>query len=70
LKQFAKDRAMDEDRAEGSAKKIKGDIKEAAGKVLGDSKMQTEGKMDKAEGKIQNTIGGIKDALKGDRNSG
>jgi uncharacterized protein YjbJ (UPF0337 family) len=58
---------MDEDRAKGSMKNIKGKIKEGAGRMLGDSKLEAEGKMDKAEGKIQNTVGGIKDALRGDR---
>ena len=55
----------DEDRVEGSMKNMKGKLKEGAGKVLGDSKMQTEGKGDQIEGKVQNTIGGIKDALRG-----
>ena len=32
--------------------------------MTGDSKMQSEGKADQAEGKIQNTIGGIKDSIK------
>jgi uncharacterized protein YjbJ (UPF0337 family) len=58
---------MDNDRVEGSMKNIKGSIKEGVGKAVGDSKMQTEGKMDKAEGKIQNTVGGIKDTLRGKR---
>ena len=48
----------DEDRVEGSAKQMKGNLKEGAGKVLGDSKLQ-------AEGKVQNAIGGLKDALFG-----
>ncbi|WP_119681455.1 CsbD family protein [Indioceanicola profundi] len=56
---------MDKDRSEGSTKKMKGDVKEAAGKVTGDSKLQSEGKTDRAEGKVQNAVGGIKDALKG-----
>jgi uncharacterized protein YjbJ (UPF0337 family) len=37
---------------------------EAAGKVLGDAKLAADGKSDKAEGKVQNAIGGLKDALK------
>ena len=57
---------MDRYRGEGSMKNIKGRMKEGLGKALGDSKMETEGKMDKAEGKIQNTIGGIKDSLRKD----
>ena len=55
----------DEDRVEGSMKKMKGNVKEGAGKALGDSKLQAEGKADKAEGKVQNAIGGMKDALFG-----
>jgi uncharacterized protein YjbJ (UPF0337 family) len=58
---------IDDDRVEGSAKNIKGSIKEGVGKLTGDSKTEAEGKMDKAEGKIQNTIGGIKDSLRGDK---
>jgi uncharacterized protein YjbJ (UPF0337 family) len=48
---------MDNDRAEGSMKNIKGRVKEGLGKAVGDSKME-------AEGKIQNTIGGIKDSIR------
>jgi uncharacterized protein YjbJ (UPF0337 family) len=56
---------MDNDRIKGSAKQAKGAIKEAAGKLTGDAKLEADGKADKAEGKIQNTIGGVKDALRG-----
>lgn len=55
---------MDKDRIAGAAKQTKGAIKEAAGKVLGDSKLTADGKADKAEGKVQNAIGGLKDVLK------
>jgi uncharacterized protein YjbJ (UPF0337 family) len=55
---------MDKDRIAGAAKQAKGTIKEAAGKVLGDEKLVADGKSDKVEGKIQNAIGGLKDALK------
>jgi len=55
---------MDKDRIDGSAKQVKGALKEAAGKALGDSKLVADGKSDKVEGKIQNAIGGLKDALK------
>ncbi|MFZ0496263.1 MAG: CsbD family protein [Methylocella sp.] len=56
---------MDKDRVEGSAKGIVGKVKEAAGKVLGDAKLESEGKADKAAGKVQNAVGGIKDTVKG-----
>jgi uncharacterized protein YjbJ (UPF0337 family) len=55
---------VDKNRVDGSAKNIGGKVKEGIGNVTGDSKMQTEGKADQAEGKIQNTIGGIKDSVK------
>ena len=56
---------MDKDRIEGSVKEIKGKIKEVAGKVLGDAKLETEGKADQVAGKVQNAAGGVKDTLKG-----
>ncbi len=55
---------VDRDRIAGSAKEIKGSIKEAVGKAVGDAKLQSEGKADQAEGKIQNAVGGLKDTLR------
>ena len=55
---------MDKDRIEGAAKKLKGDIKEGIGKATGDAKLQGEGKADKVEGKVQNAVGGVKDAIR------
>lgn len=55
---------MDKDRIAGAAKQAKGAIKEVAGKVTGDAKLQAEGKADKVEGKIQNAAGGAKDAVR------
>ena len=54
---------MDKDRIKGSV--AKGKVKEAAGKVLHDSKLESEGKGDQVKGKIQNAVGGIKDTLRG-----
>ena len=56
---------MDKDRIKGSAEQAKGAIKELAGKVTGDAKLESEGKADKAAGKVQNAVGGAKDALRG-----
>jgi uncharacterized protein YjbJ (UPF0337 family) len=58
------DSEMDKDRIAGAAKQAKGAVKETAGKAIGDSKLVAEGKTDKVEGKIQNAVGGLKDALK------
>lgn len=55
---------MDKDRAKGAGTNLAGKAKEAAGKVTGDSKLKGEGKMDQAKGKVQNAVGGMKDALK------
>jgi len=55
---------MNKDRIEGSAEQAKGKVKEIAGKVTGDAKLESEGKAQKIAGKVQNTIGGMKDALK------
>jgi uncharacterized protein YjbJ (UPF0337 family) len=58
------DTAMDKDRIKGSAEQAKGAVKETAGKLLGDKKLETDGKTDKAAGKVQNAIGGLKDAVR------
>jgi uncharacterized protein YjbJ (UPF0337 family) len=55
---------MDKDRIAGAAKEIKGSVKEVIGKAVGDAKLQSDGKADKVDGKVQNAIGGLKDALK------
>jgi uncharacterized protein YjbJ (UPF0337 family) len=56
---------MDKDRIEGSAEQLKGKIKETAGKVMGDKKLESECKGDQIKGKVQNAVGGLKDALRG-----
>ena len=54
---------MDKDRVEGAGKNIKGKAKTAAGKILGDEKLKNEGRADQVKGKVQNTVGGIKDEI-------
>ncbi len=54
----------DHDRVEGAAKNLGGNIKEGAGKLTGDSKLQAEGKADQAKGKMQNAVGGAKDTVR------
>ena len=55
---------MDKDRIAGTAKEIKGSVKETIGKAVGDAKLQSDGQADKVEGKVQNVIGSLKDTLK------
>ncbi len=56
---------MDKDRLKGAAKQAEGKVKEVIGKVLGDAKLKGEGKAEQTAGKVQNAVGGAKDALRG-----
>jgi uncharacterized protein YjbJ (UPF0337 family) len=56
---------MDKDRIKGAAEQAKGVVKKTAGKVTGSAKLEAEGKIDKAAGKVQSPIGGLKDRLRG-----
>ncbi len=55
---------MDKDRIIGVGKQIIGSAKEVVGKLVGDAKLQTDGKAEQVEGKLQNAIGSAKDTLK------
>ena len=55
---------MDREHIKGAADKVKGVVKDTAGKVTGDEKMQAEGKMDKAKGAVHNAVGDAKDAAR------
>jgi len=54
---------MNSDRLEGSFQQAKGNVKEFAGKAVGDAKLEAEGKVDKVTGKAQNLMGGISDTV-------
>jgi uncharacterized protein YjbJ (UPF0337 family) len=55
---------VDREHVKGAADKVKGAIKDSAGKVTGDKKLQTEGKIDKAKGAAHNVAGEVKDAVR------
>jgi uncharacterized protein YjbJ (UPF0337 family) len=55
---------MNKDRIAGAAKQTQGSVKETIGKAVGDTKLQSDGKAEKVAGKVQNAIGGLRDALK------
>lgn len=55
---------MNKDRIAGSAKVIAGKAKVAVGKAVGDAKLRADGEADKVDGRLQNAVGGIKDAMK------
>jgi uncharacterized protein YjbJ (UPF0337 family) len=53
---------MDKEHIKGAADKVKGAIKEGAGKISGNEKLVAEGKADKAAGSVRESAGDIKDA--------
>jgi uncharacterized protein YjbJ (UPF0337 family) len=55
---------MDMNKLIGAGKQFVGSVKQAVGKVAGDTKLQSDGKADKLEGKTQNAIGGLKDTVR------
>jgi uncharacterized protein YjbJ (UPF0337 family) len=59
-----KDKIMDKDQVVGSAKQVKGAVEESVGRAVGDAKLESEGRADKAEGKIQKAIGDLRNWLK------
>ncbi|MBS0296250.1 MAG: CsbD family protein [Proteobacteria bacterium] len=55
---------MNRDRIDGAGKKAMGSMKDAAGKVTGDTKLRVEGKAEEAAGSVQNAAGKARDGLK------
>jgi uncharacterized protein YjbJ (UPF0337 family) len=55
---------MDREHVKGAAEKLKGAVKDAAGKVTGDKKLQAEGKFDKAKGSAHKLAGDVKNAAR------
>lgn len=55
---------MHKDQMKGAAKDAKGSMKQAAGKAMGDKRMEAEGAADKAAGKMQKGVGNIKNAAR------
>ncbi len=55
---------MNSEHVKGAADKVVGKIKEVAGHVTGDKKLETEGKFDRAKGAIREKVGDAKDAGK------
>jgi len=49
-----------QDKAEGTAKELKGRVKEAAGRAVGNPNLQDEGTADRVEGKVQKKTGDVK----------
>jgi uncharacterized protein YjbJ (UPF0337 family) len=55
---------MDREHVKSAADKAKGAIKDAAGKLMDDKKLQAAGKIDKAKGAAHQAMGDVKDAAR------
>jgi uncharacterized protein YjbJ (UPF0337 family) len=55
---------MDREHVRVASDKVKGAVKEAAGKMTGDKKLEMEGKLDKAKGGVRKIVGDAKDAVR------
>lgn len=55
---------MHKDQVDGVGTQVKGAIKDAVGGLTGNEKLQAEGKIDKAAGKVQQKVGDAKDATR------
>lgn len=55
---------MDKEHVKSAADKASGAIKEGVGKATGNTKLEAEGKIDKAKGEAREFIGDVKDAAK------
>jgi uncharacterized protein YjbJ (UPF0337 family) len=55
---------MDKQRIEGDLKKVTGAVKQKAGRILHDRRLETEGTIEKAEGRVRSAVGHAKDAAR------
>ena len=55
---------MDKDRVEGGAKRAKGSVKQAGGKLTGNDRTEAEGSAEKSQGKVRGKVGRVKDAVR------
>ncbi len=51
---------MNKDQVNGRAETVKGNLKEAAGALTGNERLKSEGVADQAAGKVQSTVGDVK----------
>ncbi len=55
---------MNKDQVAGRVEETKGKLKEVAGKIVGNEKLEGEGLADQAAGKVQKTYGDVKEKTK------
>jgi Uncharacterized protein conserved in bacteria len=55
---------MHRDEMKGAGKDMKGAVKQTAGRVTGDERLEAEGTADRVEGKVQKGVGSLKEAAR------
>ena len=55
---------MNNEHVKGAVEKGEGKIKEAAGHITGDRKLENEGKIDQIKGAVRSAVGDAKDSIK------
>jgi uncharacterized protein YjbJ (UPF0337 family) len=56
--------SVNKDQTEGRVKEVKGTIKEVAGQLLGDAKLESKGKVQRIVGEAQAKFGDVKQDVK------
>jgi uncharacterized protein YjbJ (UPF0337 family) len=56
--------SINKDQVQGRVEEAKGTIKEATGKLVGDETLEAKGNIQKNLGKVQETVGDIKQSVK------
>jgi uncharacterized protein YjbJ (UPF0337 family) len=57
---------MTDQHVKGAISTVKGTVREGVGKLTGDRKLETKGKVQKVQGKAQNGLGDVQDAIRKD----
>lgn len=55
---------MTDQHVKGAINSAKGTVKEGAGKLIGDRKLETKGKIQKVQGKAEDRLGDVQDAVR------
>jgi uncharacterized protein YjbJ (UPF0337 family) len=56
--------AVDSDRVEGDSKQVTGTIKEKGGQILGNQKLEGEGRTERQNGQVESAWGKFKDSVR------
>jgi uncharacterized protein YjbJ (UPF0337 family) len=60
----SRSKSMNKDQVQGRTEQAKGKVKEVAGKVVGNKRLETEGKVDQVAGKTEANYGNAKEKAK------